>query len=69
MASLVAVGGKILSISRDGDGGWIKAGPAQRGAGPEHRRRAGVRHSSDLVGDRIYIRSEKHLFAIAKTAS
>jgi hypothetical protein len=68
MASLVAVAGKILMINRDGDGGWIKAGPVHEVL-TQNTVDEPVYATPAIVGDRIYIRGEKHLFAIAKTAS
>ena len=67
MASLVAVGGKILMINRDGDGGWVKTGPVHEVLA-QNSVDEPVYATPAIVGDRIYIRGEKHLFAIAKTA-
>jgi outer membrane protein assembly factor BamB len=67
MASLVAVGGKILMINRDGDGGWVKAGPVHEVLA-QNTVDEPVYATPAIVGDRIYIRGERHLFAIAKTA-
>lgn len=68
MASLVAANGKILMISRDGDGGWIKAGPVHEVLA-QNTVDEPVYATPAIVGDRIYIRSEKHLFAIGRTPS
>ena len=67
MASLVAVAGKILMINRDGDGGWIKAGPVHEVLA-QNTVDEPVYATPAIVGDRLYIRGEKHLFAIAKPA-
>jgi outer membrane protein assembly factor BamB len=67
MASLVALGGKILMINRDGDGGWVKAGPVHEVLA-QNTVDEPVYATPAIVGDRIYIRGERHLFAIAKTA-
>ena len=65
MASLVAVSGKILMINRDGDGGWIKAGPVHEVVANNTVDEA-VYATPAIVGDRIYIRGDKHLWAIAR---
>ena len=58
MASLVAVSGKILMINRDGDGGWIKAGPVHEVLANNTVDEA-VYATPAIVGDRIYIRGEQ----------
>jgi outer membrane protein assembly factor BamB len=68
MASLVAVSGKILMVNRDGDGGFIKAGPAHEVLA-ENTVDEPVYATPAIVGDRIFIRGERHLWAIGKTAS
>jgi len=65
MASLVAVSGKILMVNRDGDAGWVKAGP-QHEVLAEASIDEPVYATPAIVGDRIYIRGERHLYAIAK---
>jgi outer membrane protein assembly factor BamB len=68
MASLVAVGGKILMISRDGDGSWIKAGPVHEVLA-QNTVDEPVYATPAIVGDHLYIRGERHLFAIGKSSS
>ena len=68
MASLLAVDGKILMVNRDGDGGFIKAGPAHEVLA-ENTVDEPVYATPAIVGDRIFIRGERHLWAIGKTAS
>ena len=53
MASLVGAGGRILMVNRDGDATVIKAGR-------EHE----VLASTTIDGGRVYIRGEKHLYAL-----
>jgi outer membrane protein assembly factor BamB len=65
MASLVAVGDKILMINRDGDGGFVKAGPKHEVLS-ENTVDEPVYATPAIVGDRIYVRGERHLFAIGK---
>jgi outer membrane protein assembly factor BamB len=67
MASLVAVSDKILMVNRDGDGGFIKAGPSHEVLA-ENTVDEPVYATPAIVGDRIFIRGERHLWAIAKTA-
>ncbi len=67
MASLVAVSGKILMINRDGDGGWVKTGLVHEVLA-QNSVDEPVYATPAIVGDRIYVRGEKHLFAIGKTA-
>lgn len=66
-ASLVAFGDRILQTSEDGDTFVVKAGPAH-----EILRTNSVGEpvyaSPALAGGTIYIRGEKHLFAIRDTA-
>lgn len=62
-ASPVAVGDKILLISQDGDAAFIAAGPefvvlAQSSLDEP------VYATPAIVGDRVYVRGERHLFAI-----
>jgi outer membrane protein assembly factor BamB len=66
-ASLVEVSGKILMINRDGDGGFVAAGP-QHEVLAQNTVDEQVFATPAIVGDRIFIRSERHLWAIAKTA-
>jgi outer membrane protein assembly factor BamB len=67
MASLVAVSGKILMINRDGDGGFVKAGPVHEVVA-KNTVDEPVYTTPAIVGDRIYVRGERHLWAIARTA-
>lgn len=63
MASLVAADGKILMVNRDGDATFVKAGP-------EHEVLATssidepVYATPAIVDGRVYIRGERHLWAI-----
>jgi outer membrane protein assembly factor BamB len=68
VASLVAVDGKILMVNRDGDAGWIKAGP-QHEVIAQASVDEPVYATPAIAGDRIYVRGERHLFAIGKSAS
>jgi outer membrane protein assembly factor BamB len=65
VASLVAVGDKILMVSRDGDAGWIKAGP-QHEVIAQASVDEPVYATPAIAGDRIFIRGERHLFAIGR---
>jgi outer membrane protein assembly factor BamB len=67
MASLVAVGDKILMINRDGDGGFVKAGPVHEVLS-QNTVDEPVYATPAIVGDRIYVRGERHLFAIGRSA-
>jgi outer membrane protein assembly factor BamB len=67
MASLIAVSGKILMVNRDGDGGFVKAGP-QHEVVAQNTIDEPVYATPAIAGDRIFIRGERHLWAIAKTA-
>lgn len=64
MASLVATDGRILMINRDGDATWIKAGPVHEVLASNSLDEA-VYSTPAFVGDRIYLRSLNHLWAIA----
>jgi outer membrane protein assembly factor BamB len=68
MASLVAVGDKILMISRDGDGSWIKAGPVHEVLA-QNSVDEPVYATPAIVGDHLYLRGERHLFAIGKSST
>ena len=67
MASLVAVNGNILMVNRDGDGGWIKAGPVHEVVASNTVDEP-VYATPAIMGDHVYLRGEKHLWAIAKKA-
>jgi outer membrane protein assembly factor BamB len=68
MASLVAVDGKILMVNRDGDAGFVKAGPRHEVLSVSSVDEP-VYATPAIAGGRIYIRGERHLWAIGKTAS
>jgi outer membrane protein assembly factor BamB len=67
MASPVAVGGRILIMSQDGDTFVIKAGPefAVERINPLGEP---ISASAAVAGGRLYIRGERHLFAIGAAA-
>ncbi len=62
-ASLTALGDHILQVSRDGDAAFIKAGP-QHAVIATTTLDEVVSATPAVAGDRLYVRSEKHLFAI-----
>jgi outer membrane protein assembly factor BamB len=64
MASLLAVDGRILMVNRDGDATFVKAGPVHEVLATSSIDEA-VYATPAIVGDRIYLRGEQHLFAIA----
>jgi hypothetical protein len=63
MASPVAVDGRLLLMSQDGDTFVVKAGPI---FAIERTNAIGepISASAAVAGGRLYIRGEKHLFAI-----
>jgi outer membrane protein assembly factor BamB len=65
MGSPVAFGGYVAMTSEDGDTYMLKAGPTHHVA---HTNSIGepVYSSPAIAGGRIYIRADKHLFAIGK---
>jgi outer membrane protein assembly factor BamB len=66
-ASPVSYGGRILQTSEDGDTFVIKAGPAHQVLRTNSVGEP-VYASLALAGGTIYIRGEKHLFAIREPA-
>jgi outer membrane protein assembly factor BamB len=67
MASLVAVGGKILVVNRDGDASFVRAGPAYEVLAASSVDEP-VYATPAIVAGTIYLRGERHLFAIGKPA-
>jgi hypothetical protein len=67
MASLVAVEGHILLMSQDGDTFVVKAGPRFEVVGSNPLGEP-ISASPAVAGGRLYIRGEKHLFAVALPA-
>ena len=65
MASPVAVDGHLFLMSEDGDTVVIKAGPDFEVEGTNPLGEP-IRASAAVAGGRLYIRGEKHLFAIAE---
>jgi outer membrane protein assembly factor BamB len=63
MASMVAVGDKILQTSEDGDVFVVRAGPKHEVLGKNSIGEP-VQVSPAIANGRIYIRGDKHLFAI-----
>ena len=63
MASPVAVDGHLLLTSEEGDTYVVKAGPEFEIVG-QNPLDEPVGASAAVVGERIYIRGQKHLFAI-----
>ena len=63
MASPVAYGGFIAMTSEDGQTFMVKAGPAHAIVGTNSVDEP-VYSSAAIANGRIYIRGEKHLFAI-----
>jgi hypothetical protein len=63
MASMVAVGDRILQTSEDGDVFVIRAGPKHEVLATNPIGEP-VQTSPAIANGRIYIRGEKHLFAI-----
>jgi outer membrane protein assembly factor BamB len=68
MASPVVVDGRILMMSMDGDTFVIKAGPAHEVLRTNSLGEP-IAASAAVAGGRLYIRGEKHLFAIGTPAS
>lgn len=66
-SSMVAVDGKILATSEDGDTYVVKAGPEHEILG-HNALNAPVMTSLALAGDSVYIRSEEALYRIRKGA-
>lgn len=67
VASPVAVDGHLLLTSEEGDTFVVKAGPEFEVMG-QNPLGEPVGASAAVVGDRIYLRGQKHLFAIGTTA-
>jgi hypothetical protein len=67
MASPIAVDGRLLLMSQDGDTFVVKAGPE---FAVERTNSLGepISASAAVAGGRLYIRGEKHLFAIGTSA-
>jgi outer membrane protein assembly factor BamB len=68
MASLLAVDGKILMVNRDGDATFVKAGPAHEVVATSSIEEP-VYATPAITGGRIYLRGERHLFAIGAPSS
>ncbi len=68
MASLLAVDGKILMVNRDGDATFVKAGPAHEVLATSSIEEP-VYATPAITGGRIYLRGERHLFAIGAPSS
>jgi outer membrane protein assembly factor BamB len=68
MASPVVVDGRILMMSMDGDTFVIKAGPAHEVLRTNSLGEP-IAASAAVAGGRLYIRGEKHLFAIGTPSS
>ncbi|HEX2442958.1 MAG TPA: PQQ-binding-like beta-propeller repeat protein [Vicinamibacterales bacterium] len=66
MASMVAVGDKILQTSEDGDVFVVRAGPKHEVIATNSIGEP-VQVSPAIANGRIYIRGEKHLFAIGRS--
>jgi outer membrane protein assembly factor BamB len=67
MASPVAVDGRLLLMSQDGDTFVVKAGPRFEIVGTNPLGEP-VSASAAVAGGRLYIRGERHLFAIGAPA-
>ena len=67
MASPVAVNGHLLLMSQDGDTFVVKAGPRFEVVGTNPLGEP-ISASAAAAGGRLYIRGEKHLFAITAPA-
>ena len=63
MASLLAVDGKILMVNRDGDATFVKAGPVHEVIATSAIEEP-VYATPAITAGRIYLRGERHLFAI-----
>ena len=63
MASLLAVDGKILMVNRDGDATFVKAGPVHEVIATSSIEEP-VYATPAIAAGRIYLRGERHLFAI-----
>ena len=68
MASMVAVGDRILQTSEEGDIFVVRAGPKHEVLGKNSISEP-VQVSPAIANGRIYIRGDKHLFAIGSTGS
>lgn len=68
IASLVAYDGKILEFSEDGDTFVVNAGPQHEVVRTNSLGEA-VYATPAVAGGRLYIRGEKHLYAIGKSSS
>jgi len=67
MASPVAANGHLLLMSQDGDTFVVKAGPRFELVGTNPLGEP-ISASAAVAGARIYIRGERHLFAVATSA-
>jgi outer membrane protein assembly factor BamB len=65
MASLLGVDGKILAVNRDGDATFVKAGPVHEIVATSSIEEP-VYATPAIAGGRIYLRGERHLYAIGK---
>jgi outer membrane protein assembly factor BamB len=63
MASLLAVDGKILTVNRDGDATFVKAGPVHEIVATSSIEEP-VYATPAIAGNTIYLRGERHLYAI-----
>jgi outer membrane protein assembly factor BamB len=68
MASLVAAGGRILMVNRDGDATVVKAGPVHEILA-ESSIEEPVYATPAIAAGRIYLRGQRHLFAIGNAPS
>ena len=66
MASLVAAGGRILMVNRDGDATIVKAGPKHEVLSSTTVDEP-VYATPAIAGGRVYIRGERHLYALGSS--